>query len=101
MTGSSACGSGLKFVKQTQPNPRLAQRAGHYIMTNPKIGQSLGLTMIEEGFVRPYQSVVLSRLDYTRLGDTLKRAVTKVEQKMRSIVRDCVLHHDPVARPNS
>ena len=22
------------FVKQTQPNPRLAQRAGHYIMTN-------------------------------------------------------------------
>src|SRR5271155_988692 len=35
MTGSSACGSGLEFVKQTQPNPRLAQRAGHYIMTNP------------------------------------------------------------------
>jgi hypothetical protein len=34
MTGSSACGSGLKFFKQTQPNPRTAQRAGHYIMTN-------------------------------------------------------------------
>jgi hypothetical protein len=23
------------FLKQTQPNPRLAQGAGHYIMTNP------------------------------------------------------------------
>jgi len=33
MTGSSACGSGLAFFKQTQPNPRLAQRAGHSIMT--------------------------------------------------------------------
>jgi carboxyl-terminal processing protease len=38
MTGSSASGSGLEFVKQTQPNPRLAQRAGHYIMTNPTAG---------------------------------------------------------------
>ena len=41
MTGSSACGSGLEVVKQTQPNPRLAQRAGHYIMTNTRIGRDI------------------------------------------------------------
>jgi hypothetical protein len=44
VTGSSACGSGLEFVKQTQPNPRLAQRAGHYIMTNYFVAQSLSAT---------------------------------------------------------
>jgi hypothetical protein len=40
MTGSSACGSGLAFFKQTQPNPRPAQRAGHYIMTSTLPGET-------------------------------------------------------------
>src|SRR5277367_436260 len=33
MTGSFRCSSGLCFLKQTQPNPRSAHRAGHAIMT--------------------------------------------------------------------
>src|SRR5580698_5851357 len=34
-TVSRRVGSGLCFLKQTQPNPRLAHRAGHTIMTTP------------------------------------------------------------------
>jgi hypothetical protein len=33
MTGSLRLWLWTKFVKQTQPNPRLAHRAGHTIMT--------------------------------------------------------------------
>ena len=53
MTGSSACGSGLEFGKQTQPNPRLTQRAGHYIMTIlPSAIESCVAAPLKQGLLR-------------------------------------------------